>query len=571
MMTDSLEAKEGWLSDLVKKHPNEVDAEAYSVVLQSIASCAQAGAPQRAEELANRMNVEPSDKCYQAVLEAWANSPREDASLCVVRAERWFVKIKEPTVESYHMLLNVLSKGRSKTNNRNRKKQILMDHAKKAEEILESMTLQPDTKAFNYVMRAWSHIRQDPELMATKVMEWLHRIEALQQENPAGTIQPNTRSYAMGMECYAVLAGHRVRSGTGDGLQEMQQVEAILKYMHDLNKEGHRDVVPNTVAYNILISAYARLSESHHHQDAPLKAERVLRRMMAIGKDAAPDHLSFTKVIQAWSNAKRQTSGQRAAYWLDKLWELYEEKNHDERLHPKIFTYNMVIKAGKGDPEKAEKVFMQLLRAEKADSEAFLRPNSASFGLIIHSWSKKDLPRAVMWLEELMQRESTNNGSTTDITTTPELFQAILKHAAMDPSLDNLILGLKVFDYYRSSRHAVDVNTFAWLLKLGLKAYSEPQHNVDRKEFVADIIQDCRDDGLVSNVFLRELANGPIYYGGWTAKESKATVQEFFADWPIPASWTRNVHHHNLPQKSDTIRKSREGAKSFRSVDDASE
>ena len=198
------------------------------------------------------------------------------------------------------------------------------------------MLVPPDTDAFNYVVRAWLKVKSDPELLATKVLEWLRTMEAHQQKKPAGIIQPNTKSYAMAMEGYAILAAHRVKSRTGDGHAELRYISALLNYMHELQKRGQPDVAPNTVAYNILISALARLSVSPHHKNAPLDAEEVLRHMVAVGKEIAPDQLSFTRVIQAWVNAKRETSAARAAFWLDTLWEMYEANGEVEELRPTI-------------------------------------------------------------------------------------------------------------------------------------------------------------------------------------------------------------------------------------------
>ncbi|KAI2512316.1 Pentatricopeptide repeat domain [Fragilaria crotonensis] len=558
MESDSLEAKEAWLSDLVKNHPSEVDAEAYCVVLQSIAQSDQPGAPQRAEELLSRMTVEPDDSCYRAVMEAWVKSSSDDASVQVLRTERWFMKIKEPALEVYHLLLDVLSKGSTKVNNRARNKELLISHATKAEQVLSTMLVPPDTIAFNYVVRAWLKVKTDPELMTTKVMKWLRTMEAHQQKTPAGIIQPNTKSYAMAMEGYAILAAHRVKSGTGDGHAELRYISALLNYMHELQKRGQPNVAPNTVVYNILISTLARLSVSPHHKNAPLEAEEVLRHMVAVGEDIAPDQLSFTRVIHAWVNAKRETSAERAAYWLDTLWELYEANGEVEELRPTIGIYNMVMRACRGDPKRTEEVFVELIRAEKEDSSRQLRPNSESFSVLIHSWVKHDLSRAAMWLEELLRRESNTDDSGPTVTASPELFQVIVKQASTMPSPDNLALALKIFDLFRSSRHSLDVHTYAWLVTLGLAVFSEPYHDVDRNEFIADIIRDCKSDGLVSNCLIRVLANGPVYITGWTAQASREIVKEYFSDWPLPGSWTRNVPTEFLPQEIDTIRVNRE-------------
>jgi hypothetical protein len=545
MNADDLNATEAWFKNLSNTYPDEVDAEAYAVVLRSIAASMQPGSPQRAEELVNRMKIQPTDQCYQSVLEAWANNVHEDYNLRVVRAERWFAQIREPTLESYHILLDVLSQGGPGANNKQMRKQAEIDHATKCEQVLQSMTVTPDTTTFNYVIRAWLRVRTDPVLMNTKVKEWLMAMEAEQQKNPAGLIQPNTKSYTMGMESCSILAGHRVKTRTGDGLQELKQLDAILKYMHDLHSQDQPEVVPDTVVYNVLLSTYARLSEFPIHKDAPLKAEKVLRRMMASGKDIAPNHLSFGKVILAWSNVKRPTSGERAIYWLEKLWELYEEEGRPERLQPKVGTYNVVIKANQHDPWIAERIFEELLNAEKDDTGGKLRPTTESFSFLIHSWVQHDLSRASMWLDELINRESNNTDVSLSITTTPDFFQAIIKHASRNPSIDNLILAIKVFDKYRLSRHPIDVHSYSWLIKLGLQVYAEPEQELDRQKFIAEVIEDCRRDGLISKQFMRELGNG--------TKHDLGLMEKYFADWPLPTSWTRNVPQDMLPKQSDTM------------------
>eukprot|EP00546_Thalassionema_frauenfeldii_P017010 CAMPEP_0178901710 /NCGR_PEP_ID=MMETSP0786-20121207/4187_1 /TAXON_ID=186022 /ORGANISM="Thalassionema frauenfeldii, Strain CCMP 1798" /LENGTH=572 /DNA_ID=CAMNT_0020572869 /DNA_START=60 /DNA_END=1775 /DNA_ORIENTATION=+ len=529
MESEPLEAKQKWLSDLQTSHPSVVDVEAHLVVLRGIVNSLKPGSPQRAEEyvFSHLSGFEPTDECYEALLEAWSKSPKEDSSLCVLRAKRWFDKIKAPTLQSYHLLLDVVSKGRVKRSNRARAFSITEDNAKETEKILEAM-VSPNTNTYNYVLRKVLN----PELSLRKVVHWLSKMEQLQQENPSGCIQPNTKSYAIAMQAYAVFAVYRAKAGKGEGREELEQIEALLKYMQELKNDGFQEIEPNTVAYNILISAHARLSQFPQHQDAPLEAEKVLRRMMAIGNSVYPDHLSFSKVILAWSNSKRPTSGKRAAYWLSKLWELYEASNRNESLRPTVNTYNVVLKAWQNDPKNMEKVFVEMLRIERSEenNNLFLRPNSESFALMIHAWVKVDVSRAVMWLEELMQREK---DSTTEwsVTTVPDLFQVIVKNAARDPSVDNLVLGLKVFDYYRSSRHPLDAMSYVWLLELGLKTFSKQENDRDRREFVFDTVNDCCSDGLMSASFVKKLSNGNTYYEGWTIEESRDTVAEIFNHW----------------------------------------
>lgn len=553
MKTHDLKTTEAWFNELSNSHPDKVDAEAYAVVLRSIAASMQPGSPQRAEDVLNRMKIEPSDQCYQAVMDAWANSVHEDYGRSVVRTERWFAKIKEPTLEAYHTLLCALSKGNRGANNKTVRRKAEIDYATRCEQIFQSMTVPPDSTTFNYVIRAWLRVRTDPVLMNAKVMEWLMEMETQQQNNPSGLVQPNEKSYTMGMESYSLLASYRVKGKTGDGLHELRQVEAILKYMHDLHDQDQPDVVPSTIAYNVLLSTYARLALLPSHKDAPSKAEGVLKHMIETGKDIAPNQLSFSKVILAWSNAKLKKSGHRAVHWLNKLWELYEEEGQPARLQPHVGIYNVVIKANQRDPSIAEMVFEELLSAEKEGMSDQLRPTTESFSFLIHSWAQHDPSRASMWLNELINRESENTDISTSITTTPELFSAIIKHASHNPSIENLVVAIKVLHQYRSSRHPMDADSYSWLIKLGLQVYVEPEQERDRQDFIAEVVEDCQSDGLVSNHFIQELAHGTTCYEGSAGRPSSAAMDKFFTDWPLPSSWTRNVPKYLLPKQVDMM------------------
>jgi hypothetical protein len=84
-----------------------------------------------------------------------------------------------------------------------------------------------------------------------------------------------------------------------NGIDELNEAQAILKYMHDLHEGGVEGVVPHRVPYNILITGWAGLAGLKHH-NAPFKAEEILRTMLT-HKDngfteASPDRISFEKV-----------------------------------------------------------------------------------------------------------------------------------------------------------------------------------------------------------------------------------------------------------------------------------
>ena len=58
---------------------------------------------------------------------------------------------------------------------------------------------------------------------------------------------------------------------------QIQRAEEILSRMELYHKQGRIDHGPNTISFNTLIDAYAKARN-------PLKAEEVLRRMMALSQ-----------------------------------------------------------------------------------------------------------------------------------------------------------------------------------------------------------------------------------------------------------------------------------------------
>lgn len=332
----SAETKEAWLES-IDQTDSRVDSTAYLIVLQALGQSSHSGSPQRAEEWIRRLerkagtqpsspHLQPTVACYNAVIDAWANS-REDAHLSIRRAEHWLSKLKQkakeqpalaPNTDSYNSFLNACSKGRGGRRDAN----VARKHAMMAQDTLEEMikqqellgpesSLNPNTESFNYVIRAWTRCRDEPPV-AYHVMDILKQMTAYQRQAPdISLVLPNTQSFTMTMDAFVTAACLKAnncqRKGsladrqdpTKNGREEIEMVEDILQYMHKLYDAGLDYVIPNTVSYNTLITAWARLS-GPLHPDAPLRAEKVLRKMIALKEgghpEVAPDHLSFAKV-----------------------------------------------------------------------------------------------------------------------------------------------------------------------------------------------------------------------------------------------------------------------------------
>ena len=82
----------------------------------------------------------------------------------------------------------------------------------------------------------------------------------------------------------------------------------------------------------------------------------------------------------AWANSGRSNAGQRASYWLKKMWN-DSELESDPNLLPVTNTYNIAILAlaASDGPLAAENLLLDLGDKYKQEQAFSLCPNSESF------------------------------------------------------------------------------------------------------------------------------------------------------------------------------------------------
>lgn len=415
-------------------------------------------------------------------------------------------------------------------------------------------------------------------------MDTLRLMELLQRnaDDPEhAVVKPNTMTYCMALDAFGISAYQKASSTKqkkrkedsnilnmtkddsflndeeDDPYKDIQRAESILKYMHDLNDFGNFDVVPNTIAYNTIISAYGRIS-SEKYPDAPMHAESVLRRMIEKSskegeKNLIPDTRTFNALIKCWANAKQSNSGSRAEWWLRRMWS-------DGDTNPDVNTYNGVILAFLNISQalEAERLLEELIEIE---STGEIKPNSETFSLVIRSlltYAQNTLGheaiegchRAHKWLSVLLDREE----SSEDFTSSPELFSQIIKsieivsRGTQDKAL--LHIALKTFSKLKNSRHHADSMSYTCLLRIGLNTLSEPSNSKGRNKFIHTVISSCCDDGFVSNKFIAALSEKTSKVN-WEGIELKAIGQHYFSDWPLPNNWYRNVDQHSRASRRD--------------------
>lgn len=647
MPTATVQEKEAWLESLLARNEDVADVQSFLVVLRALASpeaVHDAAAPRRAEMWMNRLrnldrhrrshdreygnprhptssttgNAQPTAECYQHVIQAWANSEREQLMVIVNRSERWLNELVEqsetvtnqfedrsnhdgrgvvaqPTIHCFNAFLDACTRGRTGGNKKNQS--LVAENAKRADAILRRLNSQshhsigqtqvvPNTDTFNFVIRGWTRCKHD-DTIGWRVLALVRLMESHQRDDPwNATARPNTKTYSMAMDALISVARLKARrlhskrekvingrvnyrfgeaytrhedsSASGDddketnGLKEIDEAEAILNYMHDLHNAGAEGVVPHTVPYNILITGWAGLA-AFGHDNAQFKAEDILRTMISHRDngflEAAPDRVSYEKVITAWSNSAHPNSGKRATWWLKQLWRESEvlSTSDDNRLVPTVSTYNVAMKAlAKTDGAlAAENMLLDLGEKYRDEGKDSLCPNSESFAVVIRAWLKasdesrntedriSSLRRAVEWLSSLREIENENN-----LSTAPELFSGVLKSAVVCARERPAVLDLaqEIFEDFRRSRNRVDHISYAALLQVGLQTYAKCIDSENKRRFVGKLFDECCDDGLLSSTFVRAVYDDH-------SEECNDLIERFFRQWPLPLSWSRNVNN----------------------------
>ena len=370
-------------------------------------------------------NLQPTVECYNALIEAWSY---DKDVISVVRSRRWLTKLEDesekphdgsvlwtalaPNAQSYDHYMQSLSRGLGKH------PKVHRERAEEAEDLLNyrlspdaPLAIRPTTESFNYVLRAWTRCRKDIEV-AGKVMSLILSMEKFQkeallaQEKGLGSggeelswksnLAPNTKTYAMALDAWVIKASLKAQkwrskerthqnnmiqkgmlwdssSGGGDarnedGTKEMEKAETILKYINDLSMVGMGDVRATNIAYNTLLSGWARLA-NELRPDIPLKAEKIVHDMIANAEqgneNAAPDVRSFNAIINAWGNIKQANSADRCEYWLRKMVRESQLDYPGEKnfiAAPDVSTYNLVMDAHiqQGNPQRAEAMIHEM-------------------------------------------------------------------------------------------------------------------------------------------------------------------------------------------------------------------
>ncbi|OWQ47594.1 hypothetical protein CDL60_09235 [Roseateles noduli] len=196
----------------------------------------------------------------------------------------------------------------------------------------------------------------------------------------------------------------------------------------------HRQVAPNAVTYNALISAYEKARD-------PAGARAAFDEMAP--KGLAPDVVTYSALISAYEKAG-DPAGARAAF----------DEMERKGLAPNVVTYSALISAYEkaGDPVGARAVF-------DAMAPKGLAPNVVTYSALISAYEKAGDPAGARAAFDAMEAK----GLAPDVVTYSALISAYEK--ARDP-----VGALAVFDAMALKGFEPDVVTYSALISAYEKA-----------------------------------------------------------------------------------------------------
>eukprot|EP00594_Rhizosolenia_setigera_P007762 CAMPEP_0178965258 /NCGR_PEP_ID=MMETSP0789-20121207/16170_1 /TAXON_ID=3005 /ORGANISM="Rhizosolenia setigera, Strain CCMP 1694" /LENGTH=364 /DNA_ID=CAMNT_0020650199 /DNA_START=532 /DNA_END=1627 /DNA_ORIENTATION=- len=265
----------------------------------------------------------------------------------------------------------------------------------------KSPNIKPDIVTYSSVLDAWAKCNnpiraqrildnllerqnENKYLKSYEFEEVIHDIGPAETEK--SVIEPNKF-------CFSCVINAWARSG----LEESgQKAEELLYRMINFKKKGLIDFYPNTVIYNAVMNAWAKSGQVI----APAKAEALLDLLETQYKacyhssvsvqnddlhDMMPNTVSYTTVISAWARSRMEGSGRRAIELLDRMESLSPTKEYGSGLflRPNVVTYSCVIDAIAKSNEKyaykrAYTIFERMI-SDDSTKHCRLKPNIITY------------------------------------------------------------------------------------------------------------------------------------------------------------------------------------------------
>lgn len=311
-------------------------------------------APEAAERvlklLLDNKDVEPDTFSYNGVLDAWANSGREDGL--------------DKTIQIYHHMEGLKQQGKP---------------------------IQPTIRTVNAVLNTYAKVVSNYSRLNKNYQREEEKIKELSEAAFDLFVETKNKAKATGdpvwipdVTTYTILMDIFSKVGT---YQATQRAEGLLQELKDeFEKTNNPFLKPNFRTYTALLTAWSR-TRSH---ESPTRVEQLLEEMKA-NPSIQPNARTYTAAIQCWAKSSDDQKAKHALKLLLAMKEEYKKTGNND-VRPTIMTYNTAIDAcakclgTREEQTEALKIAFAVLKSAEADDN--VEVNSMTYSMALFAVTK---------------------------------------------------------------------------------------------------------------------------------------------------------------------------------------
>jgi len=213
---------------------------------------------------------------------------------------------------------------------------------------------------------------------------------------------PNVSSFNGLLHAYAMAGGNDAGF----------KAEQTLEWMEQICETKNLDTRPNETTYNICINAWARSK----HSDAPLRAENLLRKIVALGEAGSqvePSEEAFTAVMNTWVNSSSSSNNKKLNEATDRvagILDLMERiSENSQSLSLSVIPYTVLIKAWEKSAQQSRGIEKQkcgdkILQVVERMQAKGIAPTTEMYNSILTALAETAAINAVFYFLELEQQ-----------------------------------------------------------------------------------------------------------------------------------------------------------------------
>jgi Pentatricopeptide repeat domain len=373
-------------------------------------------------------------QCQHQTVPRFALASQQDDVMEIISFDEDDYEETTKTFSDFMTEMIQIARQKKKDKSAGEKAQAVFDEMYEAYMMEDNASLWPNTTIYNILVdiHAWSPNKDG----AQQAQHILDRMEDLTLETIA---RPNVATYSH------VLEGWANRNAP-------EQAELVVKRMEDrFEKTANVQVQPTTGVYNKLIKAWMM----HTSDDAPVKAEAILRDMIAQyqngNRAVKPNSQSFSQVMRA---VGKKGDDERVKALHQEMAALYRASG-DADFQPDTRVYNeLVASVAKGEDgaTAAEAILYEMMELSRNGIENIM-PNAVTFRNVINAFKGNYESGVAYKVEKLLElQEGLYGGSNSELKVDARTYNAAIQVMARTRNPEKAAMTLRLLEKMKASK-----------------------------------------------------------------------------------------------------------------------